>query len=261
MTGYETRLAKKGKGSLARYRAAKTRGEFLRIPSRAAFTLIELLIVIAIIAVLAGLVLPALAMAKQKAQTARCLSNLCQLGIGFSMYEADYKDKFPFTPDGYPTLPFIDFWKLMDSYLDSKRSFYLCPADKGPFNYVAVGGPWSGMGLTTNQLPFPNSYYYLPGLYSEDRDPAFDAARQRFLNEVRHPSQKFVMNCNALSAQKSLNVQGPGLKPKGHGPDRFAFLFVDGHAALIRRLNVQRYPGVASGLALQFSPPDWDDVR
>ena len=111
---------------------------------------------------------------------------------------SDNNDEFPFTPDGYPTLPFIDFWKLMDSYLSSNRSFYLCPADRGPWNFVAVGGPWAGMGLTTNQLPFPNSYYYLPGLYSADDNYASpDTPRQRFVNEVTHPTQKFIMKCSA----------------------------------------------------------------
>ena len=60
-----------------------------------AFTLIELLVVISIIALLIGILLPALGAAREAGRSAVCLSNLRQAGIGMATYGSESKDYYP----------------------------------------------------------------------------------------------------------------------------------------------------------------------
>ena len=110
-------------------------------PQFRAFTLVELLVVIAIIAILAALLLPALAKAKQRAQTAGCQNNLKQLQLSYRMYGDDNHDYLP--PN--EAIPNLDVsWVLGNAHTDVTTTnvqnglifpynhqvkIYVCPAN------------------------------------------------------------------------------------------------------------------------------------
>ena len=99
-----------------------------------AFTLIELLLVIAVIAILAGLLLPALARSKAKARTVACLNNVKQVALGFRMWADDNNGHFPWAVDfaegGSKDSPvWADHFRACSNELVAPN-ILVCPSDK-----------------------------------------------------------------------------------------------------------------------------------
>ncbi len=118
--------------------------------SEAAFNLTELCVVIACVAILAMLVLPALAATKMQSASAGCLYNLRHLMIGWEMYRTEYHDYLmPNSPFGASSNSWyggVENWanadantnpvyytsSLMWPYVNNNLSVYRCPGDVVP---------------------------------------------------------------------------------------------------------------------------------
>lgn len=100
------------------------------------FTLVALLVIVAVLAILAAMLLPALAKAKQKAQRINCVNNLKQAGLAFRIWEGDHDDKmpmaFPLTKGGtmeYTTgANTFRHFQVMSNELSTPK-ILVCPAD------------------------------------------------------------------------------------------------------------------------------------
>ena len=69
---------------------------------RAGFSLVEVLVVIAILGLLIAVLLPALTQARHQARRTACAGNLRQVGLAIHLYAQDFGDAIPFGPSGRP---------------------------------------------------------------------------------------------------------------------------------------------------------------
>lgn len=114
------------------------------------FTLIELLIVVAIIAIIAGMLLPVLIRARERARNMICINNLKQIGLAAHIYASDWDDLLPYaeycqywpiylrqyTYDSY-------YWATIlyyNKYLATSKDIFYCPIRVPPNTRKNDGG-------------------------------------------------------------------------------------------------------------------------
>ena len=146
---------------------------------RNAFTLVELLVVIGIIALLISILLPALGRARQAAQTTACLSNLRQIGLGLTLYAGVSRDYLPpaeIYDDATAVTTSLGNWgtamvlakavyadKLYSNTAPEKNSVFRCPSgtdQRWAFSPFPLTSKTDGLGagFVRAYTPAPNGF-------------------------------------------------------------------------------------------------------
>ncbi len=211
---------------------------------RPAFTLLELLVVIAIIAILAALLLPVLSRSQITAQGAKCLSNHRQLILAWSMYCDDNNDQ----------LPVLENWvagDMSDPFDATNTALLIDPQQSALARYVPVAGIYKCPGdksdfvrsVSMNNRMNPT----LPGFWLHGGGEPYEIFQKS--QQIRIPADIYVtvdersdtINDGGLCVDMSNtgNADGDGASdpywladyPAGYHNGSGRFSFADGHVA------------------------------
>jgi prepilin-type N-terminal cleavage/methylation domain-containing protein len=239
------------------------------LKAAAGFTLVELLVVIAVIAILAALFLPALGRAKAKAQRTACMNNLRQISSGVHMYSDDANDVSPSPAAVAAGTNFVSLYsgykELMKNYVGLKGAsspqdqLFACPADRFYPNHIFTDddGPTEYVQKSLHDEPFLDysSYAFNGGDGRTEVVGTNGVTITRLglgnvkLSAVKHPSRTVLVMEASAGAPWSWHEPSSRLL---FSDARDMVSYVDGHLSFIK---IYLDPGPRKGLAIFYNPP------
>ncbi len=237
------------------------------LKAAAAFTLVELLVVIAVIAIRAALLLPALSRAKAKAQRTTCLNNLRQINVGVRMYADDAHDVAPSPGAATTNFPdlYSDYKRLMKSYVglngasSPQDKLFACPADQFYPTHLFTDDdpPTEYVRKSLHEEPYVDysSYAFNGG---DGRTEVFGTNGMTFtrpglgnvrLSAVKHPSRTVLVG--EVSAWEPWSWHEPSSRLVFNDAKNVVS-FVDGHVSYIK---IFKDDTPRKGAACFYNPP------
>ncbi|MHC4911559.1 MAG: type II secretion system protein, partial [Planctomycetota bacterium] len=146
-------------------------GQAPKIP-RPGFTLVELLVVVAIIAVLLSVLVPSLGKARSAAMQIRCANNLKQIHLAMNLYLEANEDTYPCAEDPVSTDPFYWLWmgrgwrSFIEPYLDAKTD------EENPSALWCVQDRVSKEKYESTSYAYSMSFYHSPEQIDSMSSPA-----------------------------------------------------------------------------------------
>jgi prepilin-type N-terminal cleavage/methylation domain-containing protein len=166
---------------------------------RFAFTLVELLVVIGIIAVLVAILLPVLGKARAAAVRLQCLSNLRQLSLGMMMYVSDNKGSFPRPAAAALSLP--EDWIYNPNEGRNPDQGRLVPYTGKKFNPALYRCPTDPVEAHIENSRFPFSYSVNEAICVnlQRPNPTLENPKNDTwkINKIRNPAEKILIICES----------------------------------------------------------------
>jgi prepilin-type N-terminal cleavage/methylation domain-containing protein/prepilin-type processing-associated H-X9-DG protein len=185
----------------ARARSATRGGACAALRASPGFTLVEVLVVVAIIAVLAGVVVPVSLSMVAKGREAACLSNMRSIGVGLQGYLQDHNQMLPTLAlgrsDKNSAEPVLE--TVLLPYVGSEDVFQ-CPADKEQFAKTGSSYNWN---ITQNGLHISKVAFF--GI--EDRPESVPLVSDK---EAWHPGGTNFLYADSSASNKLRFATGNG---------------------------------------------------
>ncbi len=188
----------------------------LRINTRrnSAFTLIELLTVIAIIGILAGILIPVVGRVRNSARNATCISNLRQYGAALYLYAQDNKDRLPLG-GGTPWFSDLRFYMGSNTQKNQAELRLRCPS------FAAVFAQY-----------FPNDDPNTKNLVAYQYNRNLGDAFKLTLSAIQHPSSTPMLWDSPGADGNTSGYPGPNspgyVRKKYRHSDRMNLLMISG---------------------------------